>query len=162
LGKKVEEIISKLTVLDTLGEKLNKFESTMSKVLANVERVTKRVQDVKKSVEFINSQFETNKSDVTSLKTDISQIKSQNDHVHESMFHLQKDLDHLYERHIDLQTRSMRENLIFTGIPLPTQNDEDTEEILKTFMTEKIKMNPAMEFHRAHRFGSKSNITTRD
>jgi len=42
LGKKVEEIISKLTVLDTLGEKLNKFESTMSKVLANVERVTKK------------------------------------------------------------------------------------------------------------------------
>jgi len=46
LGKKVEEIISKLTVLYTLGEKLNKFES----------------------VEFINSQFETNKSDVTIYK----------------------------------------------------------------------------------------------
>jgi RPA family protein len=29
--KKVEEIISKLTVLDTLREKLNKFESTTSK-----------------------------------------------------------------------------------------------------------------------------------
>lgn len=86
LGKKVEEIVSKLTVLDTLGEKLNKFESTTSKVLANVERVTKRVQDVEKSVEFIKSQFETNKSDVTSLKTDISLMKSQNDHVHESIY----------------------------------------------------------------------------
>jgi hypothetical protein len=31
LVKKVEEIISELTVLDTLREKLNKFESTTSK-----------------------------------------------------------------------------------------------------------------------------------
>ena len=31
LVKKVEEIISKLTVLDTLREKLNKFESSTSK-----------------------------------------------------------------------------------------------------------------------------------
>jgi hypothetical protein len=29
-------------------------------------------------------------------------------------------------------------------------------------MTEKMKMNPAMEFHRAHCFGSKSKIATRD
>lgn len=47
------------------------------------------------------------------------------------MFQLQKDLGHIYERHIDLQTRYMRENLIFTGIPLPTQNDEDTKKYLK-------------------------------
>jgi hypothetical protein len=36
----------------------------------------------------------------------------------------------------------MRENLIFTGVPLPTQNDEDTEEILKNFHDRKNENEP--------------------
>jgi hypothetical protein len=31
---------------------------------------------------------------------------------------LQKDLDDLHERHIELQARTVRENLMFTKIPL--------------------------------------------
>ncbi|VDI59295.1 Hypothetical predicted protein [Mytilus galloprovincialis] len=65
------------------------------------------------------------------------------------------DLDDLYDRHIDLQTRSMRENLIFTGIPLHDKDEhmEQTEKIIENSMIEQLKLNRPAEYERAHRFG---------
>ena len=62
---------------------------------------------------------------------------------------MRTEFEHLNERHLDLQMRSMRDNLIFEGIQ-ETQ-DENTEETLREFL--KTEMNTAEEpqFHRVHR-----------
>ena len=64
-----------------------------------------------------------------------------------------------FERHFDLQTRSMRENLDFTGIPVPVEGEfKDTEEVIKNFMTNQMQMESPIEFHRAHRFGKEYDV----
>ena len=75
-----------------------------------------------------------------------------------NVYRLKKDLDELYERQIDLQTRSMRENLVFTGIRQSSEDEgsKEKEEILKKFMIENLKLDPPIEFHPAHRFGKPS------
>ena len=48
----------------------------------------------------------------------------------------------------------MRENLVFTGIPVPVEGEtEDTEVVIKNFMTNQMQMESPIEFHRVHRFG---------
>ena len=53
------------------------------------------------------------------------------------MTRLQKDLDDLHERHIELQARTVRENLIFTEIPLKEKykTSEITVKIIENFIT---------------------------
>ena len=64
---------------------------------------------------------------------------------------MRTEFEHLNERHLDLQMRSMRDNLIFEGIQ-ETQ-DEHTEETLTLRDFLKTEMNIAEEpqFHRVHR-----------
>ena len=67
---------------------------------------------------------------------------------------LQKDLDDLHERHIELQARTVRENLIFTEIPLKEKykTSEITVKIIKNFITVQLKLTkiPYLGLHYAH------------
>ncbi|KAI2643016.1 CinA-like protein [Labeo rohita] len=63
------------------------------------------------------------------------------------------------ENILDLQARSMRDNLVFTGIP--DQTPDDPEKLIKDFMTKQLKL-PAetvqsITFHRVHRIRSQQN-----
>ena len=56
----------------------------------------------------------------------------------------------------DLQCRSMRDNLIFTGIEEPEYNpdeSEDTEKSLCDFLRTEMKIFDQLQFHRVHRLG---------
>lgn len=48
---------------------------------------------------------------------------------------MKSEFENLNEGHLDLQTRPIRDNLIFEGI-LETQ-EENTEEVLKEFLNQK-------------------------
>lgn len=50
---------------------------------------------------------------------------------------------------IDLKARSMRDNLVFTGIQ--EDDREDTEEVLQAFLQRKFKMDYEVHFERVHR-----------
>ena len=164
LDRKVEEMLTKLSMLDSFGEKIDKFERSMQTFSSNVGKITDRVGDIEKSLDFINSQFEGNRSDLSDMKSEVTAIRSENNEVAENMQKVQKNFDELQGKHLDLQIRSMRENLVFTGIPMATENEESdtTEGILKLFMKEDMKMETEIDFHRAHRFGQLNERKNRD
>ncbi|CAG2215469.1 unnamed protein product [Mytilus edulis] len=122
--------------MDELSKKLTSFDKTVQTLVKTVENVTKRVDEVEKSMNFVNEKFEHNNNDVKEVKSAFNEIRSEKDATNNTIFRLQQDLDDLYDRHIDLQTRSMRENLIFTGIPLQEKDEqtEQTEKIIENFM----------------------------
>ncbi|CAG2246849.1 unnamed protein product [Mytilus edulis] len=157
-------MLTKLSMLDSFGEKIDKFERSMQTFSSNVGKITDRVGDIEKSLDFINSQFEGNRSDLSDMKSEVTAIRSENNKVAENMQKVQNNLDELQEKHLDLQIRSMRENLVFTGIPMTTENEESdtTEGILKLFMKEDMKMEAEIDFHRAHRFGQLNERKNRD
>ncbi|XP_060556293.1 uncharacterized protein LOC132716967 [Ruditapes philippinarum] len=58
-----------------------------------------------------------------------------------------------------IQSQSMRNNLIFTNIDeAPTGNNEDCEQVIRTFLTDKMKIAndlvKEMKFERVHRIGN--------
>ncbi|CAC5407644.1 unnamed protein product [Mytilus coruscus] len=154
---KVDQIFEKLTTLDKVNEKLCRFESNMNNLIKNVDKVSKRMDDVEKSMEFVNEQFEISKTDHTTLTSSVSQLQAEYNDMSLDVDNLKSDLSNLHDKHLDLQTRSMRENLMFTGLPL-TNDTEDTEDIIKRFMRNEMKMDSVVEFHRAHRFGKESFV----
>lgn len=52
---------------------------------------------------------------------------------------------------IDLKARSMRDNLVFTGIQ--EDDREDTEEFLQAFLHRKFKLGNDIQYERVHRVG---------
>ena len=53
---------------------------------------------------------------------------------------------------VDLQRRSMKYNLVFTGLG-GEERDEDTESKLKDFLNIELGINWNIEFGNVHRFG---------
>ena len=157
LTQKVDQMFKKLSLLDSLSDKITNFQSTMNTLVSNVEEVTKRVTEVEKSLDFINEKYEMGRQENGEIKTDMAEIKAKNFEINDNMERLTSELYDLRERHIDLQTRSMRENLIFSGIPETTENEtsEETGEKVKTFMKNDLKLGEPVDFVRAHRFGKK-------
>lgn len=136
-----------MSMMDELSKKITSFDKTVQTLVKTVKNVTKRVDEGEKIMNFVNEKFEHN-----------------NNATNNTIFRLQQDLDDLYDRHIDLQTRSMRENLIFTGIPLQDKDEqtEQTEKIIENFMVEQLKLNRPAEYERAHRFGKEYIERNRD
>lgn len=157
LTNKVEQLFNKLSILDSVSDKLNKFQSTMNTLVTNVDDVTKRVADMEQSISFLNDKYETSLKQSADIKSEIHEIKTSHSEVNMHVNRLSRELVELRERHIDLQTRSMRENLVFAGIPESNEDEQsdETGTIIKTFMTEKLKFEAPIEFVRAHRFGRK-------
>ncbi|KAL0159210.1 hypothetical protein M9458_042935 [Cirrhinus mrigala] len=106
--------------------------------LAILEHLHADIKDLKASLEFSQSQI---------LSNQVNHLTSENRIMKEKI--------------LDLQCRSMRDNLIFPGIPLPTSTPDDPEKAVKEFMQSSLKIPPEtvnrITFHRVHRLTSKDN-----
>ena len=76
----------------------------------------------------------------------------------EQIHAISKENKTLKETMLDLQTRSMRDNLIFSGIS--EQTPDNPENLKKNFMKTQLKIPPDtvqnITFHRVHRLGKPS------
>ncbi|KAF7640790.1 hypothetical protein LDENG_00014240 [Lucifuga dentata] len=93
----------------------------------------------------------------------IDQLESENKSLNATVDLLTKKTDTLAKENkkinetvLDLQSRSMCDNLIFSGIPENPTSD-DPEALLKDFMISKLKLPPDtvdnITFHRVHKLG---------
>ena len=116
-----------------------------------LEELSNTVNDLKASLDFSDSMVETLKSDNASLRTEVIRLTRLTDEL---------VLDHNKMGNIvlDLQSRSMRDNIIFHGIPeLKNETHHRPEELVKTFLVQNLKMRTdeaaAIDFSRVHRLG---------
>ena len=70
------------------------------------------------------------------------------------MSSLHYDCEELYERVLDIQTRSMRDNLLFNRIE--EKDEENTEDVLHKFLKDQMKLEHSFQFDRVHRLGRKT------
>lgn len=124
------------------------LESINSK-LAVLELLRDDLRELKASLEFSQSQIETVIQENNALKGTVKTLSAQ-------VTQLSDDNKSMKATLLDLQCRSMRDNLIFSGIP--EQNPDDPERALKEFMETSLKLSKdAVEqitFHRVHRLPS--------
>ena len=70
------------------------------------------------------------------------------------MSSLRYDCEELYERVLDIQTRAMRDNLLFNGIE--EKDEENTKYVLHNFLNDQMKLEHYFQFDRVHRLSRKT------
>lgn len=140
---KVDALSEKLKILDSISVTVNELKRDMN-------TIQERVSDVEKSQNFINTQFEENKVAVMNVERDLNNIKQAVDSAITCNKSLSDDI-------VDLQARSMRDNLLFFGIDEAADNDvnENCIEAVQKFCAEKLEIDDTLVLERAHRIGKR-------
>ncbi len=116
-----------------------------------LEQLTNDIKELKASVEFNNSLIEVLKADNASLRTEVNSLKC-------LTAELQRDKVNMSKSILDLQCRSMRDNIVIHGVS-ETKNEtyHNSEELVKMFLVDKLKIKleeaEAIRFSRVHRIG---------
>lgn len=171
LKTKVCDIESSFT---RINSRCDKNESEVSQIKRDNVNIGKDVNKMRKSFEDVNNNLqglsdfmddfkkkhETNVKDVKQVKSSVSKIANDlEDHTielrHEiksALCDVKEENDDLRNKIIDLQCRSMKNNLIFTG--LRESKNENTEDIIRQFMRDELRITHWVELGNVHRFGS--------
>ncbi|KAL3974026.1 hypothetical protein ACER0C_022652 [Sarotherodon galilaeus] len=114
-------------ILESIDKRLSSFDARLSLV----EILHREFKSLRESLEFTQQQVETLAAEnatlqesVKSLTDNVTQLNIENKKIKESV--------------IDLQARSMRDNLVFSGIP--ESAGEDAEAAVKSFIKTHLKL----------------------
>ena len=162
----LEKMCQKLNKLDGIESKLTNFEQKIEKVTEEVSTLKSTVNEIEKSVKFASDSLDANEKrsqEMTNTLTEITKnsrkIEIENSQLKKDLSKIRSQMKELNDQQLDLQTRSMRDNLIFHGIE---ENDgENCESVLKEFIADVLKVEQSVEFHRVHRMGRKIHGKTR-
>ncbi len=107
-------------ILDSIDKRLSSFDARLSLV----EILHREFKSLRESLEFSQQQVETLAAENASLRDSVKSLT-------ENVTHLSEENKKIKETVIDLQARSMRDNLVFSGIP--ESAEEDPEVRLKLY-----------------------------
>lgn len=156
------EILAEIKTLKLVMPKLEQIETTvnsinvkMKELDTKVTHIETRVTDVENSCSFINDKHEKQTNELKHAQTEVKNLQSSCKDLEENMKSLKSEKDGMRTKLIDLESRSMRENLMFYGIQeVPSEN---CEHLVKQFCDEKLSIDASsMIFDRVHRVGGES------
>ncbi|XP_071138847.1 synaptonemal complex protein 1-like [Mytilus edulis] len=133
-------------LFDDVKEKSNKRDEVLSQHAA---QLIKHSDEVRK----VNNDSEKMLRKIQNLEKQLGNTKS-NTQQHDT-----SKIQTLQNTVLDLQCRSMKNNLIFKN--LEEQHTEDVEQNLRTFIYEQLGIEHDIEFGNVHRFGKRSRNNPR-
>lgn len=162
---------SRLTVIETKMSSLDEIQGTLSSMKWHYSRLEEEVKDSKKdfqslegNVKALGDLFDTvkeetrsNQKAINSCKKDAEQSKNFQKSTEFELQAVKEVNASLQESVTDLKARSMRDNLVFTGIR--EERWEDTEQVLLGFLQNKYKLDYRVDFERVHRMGKWSEFS---
>jgi cell division protein FtsB len=160
LTASIDQIKAKLDKLDLIDTEVKKIGAKMATVETSITSIDSRVAAVEKSTQFLSECYEGQKQHLANTAKSMSDIKKDINELHQSNEKLQRDNSQLHEAIIDLQSRSMRENLLFFGVV--EDANEDCSKVVTEFCENKLGMADAgttIRIDRARRLGFKKHVT---
>ena len=147
---------SRMITIEQQVSQMNIMKQNLSKTQTQVLQIDQQVTELKAKV----GDYDKSINNYSELCDDIVTSTSEND---SKLSYLLKKVESLEanqartdDRLVDLQWRSMRENLIFTGIPepyLPEGEYENVEGTLRQFLRDEMDIDRQIAFDRVHRLG---------
>ena len=140
----LRQMDKKLNKLDTLEEKVSNFDSELKKLWL-----------------FVQSEFKENKDAMSKVTERIDTLEFSLGLAQDNITQLTKEKAKVNDSLLYVQSQSMRNNLIFTGITEGiNEKPEVTESKLRTFMVDKLKLArdivDGFQLERVHRMGDNS------
>ena len=158
----VEHIKQKLESVEKVEKTVNVINSKVSDLETKLRSLDTRVTETEKCCEFLSETNESHKSELKTAKKQLDTLQKTCQRFEKETQELKTQNDALDTKLTDLEARSMRENLMFYGIP-EGGNNENCEELVKRVCTDIMQMQRTheMTFDRAHRAGSRSGSKVR-
>ena len=146
----VSAIMKKLDDISLNMTEVKRRVSHLESEICALRQLNTHVIEMEESIKFINSTFEQFRQDSNRHNDEARATKRQ-------VIHHEKVISDTTKRLIELENRSMRDNLIFTGIPeVPNETNENTELIISDIVQKKIGIKSNVNFERVHRMGKKN------
>ena len=150
LLSRLDVIDSKLSQLDGIQKSVKSINSRLDKIDTKVTSLESKIIDVEKSREFDSSSIDEINHKQKEIETLLEKVNSLEQQQRNHNEKLEKDV-------IDLKSRSMRDNLLFFGIPeVKNETDSDCVQKVLTLIEAKCNIENAttdIKLHRAHRIG---------
>lgn len=168
----INKLDARLQNIETNVNNLNKIQKEISVIHCDVTELKHDNSSLKHKMAEVETFCQT-VSDITddfcdhkqNCSASMCEIQNENKHLRDKVSALETQNNEIRDKMLDLQCRSMRENLLFTGInesndPTP----EDCESVLRSFLNEHVQNDPSVntdgnihigdiEFDRVHRLG---------
>lgn len=157
------------SALDEINEKLGNLSLRMDNSERDLEAVKRSVSGMENDLQGnsnimdrVKAANDTIGRNVMKLKSDVEKLGKNENDVFEEIDELRETVGELKERAIDAQCRSMKYNLIFSGIEEKVwdRNEaaEDAEEVLKNFIKNNLEIEEADDIKMAnvHRIGKRN------
>ncbi|MEW8545016.1 MAG: hypothetical protein AB2693_15945 [Candidatus Thiodiazotropha sp.] len=114
-SQKLEYIMSKMATLDTIVAKQNDVLLRLGQIESSLEKHSKDISDLKNTQNNNTQATNVNKQSIARVQGEFKKLADENKV-------LKTENSSLKEEVVDLQCRSMRENLLFMGIPEENSN----------------------------------------
>ena len=151
------KILERLDVMDSKLGQLSSIQSSLTKVTADVSTVSTKVVNMEKQLTDleVSRNFDSQTLD---------KIQSKQKEIETSLKKMETIESEQKEKLLDLQSREMRDNLIFYGIDEEKdETDKDCVEKVLKLVENELKITHAKQIliHRAHRMGRYQRTKTR-
>ncbi|VDI44432.1 Hypothetical predicted protein [Mytilus galloprovincialis] len=140
----------------TVSARVRTLENQASDVNKKLSDCETSCQGVSNLFDQVSGQVKTNRRNINNHDTRIKKLED-NTIVRPGVPPVinSKEIESLKAAILDLQCRSMKNNLIFTG--LHRVPGEDTEELLRSFLYDELRIDYRIEFGNVHRFRTKGD-----
>ena len=162
LIQNVNQIKLSMTKLDQIERTVNAINMKVSDLEGKMNSMEPRVSEVEKSCAFISGENDDRKKELERTKVEINKLRTECTNIQSNTNYL-KARNHTLEAKVtDLESRSMRDNLLFYGISERGQQ-ENCEQLVKGVCTDTLGLAEAenMTFDRVHRVGTFSKNKVR-
>ncbi|CAG2208866.1 unnamed protein product [Mytilus edulis] len=146
------------TTLSQMNDKFNSLSARVIDAEKDIVDVKSRVTQLEATSHGTGNLFDEIKTKTDKLASDIEHLQrertdfeNRQENMKEKIDNLEEDKCILNDKLIDIQCRSMKYNLIFSGIE--EHRDEDCEDKLRRFIYQNMRIEHRLEFGNVHRFG---------
>lgn len=155
-SERISSIEQQISELNGLKQSMVRLQITVDHLDGEVERANRKVQEYDSTIQTYSDMCDDLRIDKRMSDSLLEDLREQVEHLQAEQDQLKTKVSNCDNTIVDLQCRSMRENLIFTGIDEPEfvpNEPEDAENTLRNFLLREMNINERIAFHRVHRIG---------
>lgn len=143
--------------IENVEKTVNSISLKLNELETKVSSIDKRVVEVEKACTFVGEKYDQQQNDIMGVKGEVKKLQDSCVTLQGTINSVEKDWDRMNDKVLDNEFRSMRENLIFYGIPEAGNiQAERCDVAVKEFIEKNLKMDTSnLLFDRAHRLGNK-------
>lgn len=155
LMEDIKRIKISVSKIDSIEKTVNRISTKVDALDTKVKSIDDRLIEVENANSFYSEMYENTKKTVESTQSEIQKLDKKCKELETAIntsFEIREKVD-------DLESRSLRENLLFFGIN-ETQG-ENCEDLVSDLIKTKLEIDKQIEFDRVHRLGQRYPGKTR-